>query len=187
MGESVPRPDRLLSPDLVNVVFGLPEPILLLSPGFRHSAGESRRCNSCSRVKQSGEPVAAVGVAERDRQVVTDEFAAAVGDDRWPSDQACVVLAAAGREPSDTAAVRGAQVRRAFMPAGPCGRSGRFSRNRRIEPAPRSLRWRTSVVKPTVYRLCDLANLAADGKFRFHSRLASTRLCLGTLMRIQQR
>src|SRR5260370_17746408 len=118
MGESVPRPDRLLSPDLVSVVFGLPQPSLLLSPGFRNSAGESRRCNSCSRVKQSGEPVAAVGVAERDRQLVADEFAAAVGDDRWPSDQACVVLASAGPESSDTAPLRRAQVTRTLQPPG---------------------------------------------------------------------
>src|SRR5260370_37630682 len=119
MGESVPRPDRLLSPDLVSVVFGLPEPILLLSPGFRHSAGESRRCNSCSRVKQSGEPVEAVGGAARDRQVVTDEFAAAVGDGRWPSDQACGGLAGARRGASRSAGLPGAPGRKAFTPAGP--------------------------------------------------------------------
>ncbi len=44
--------------------------------------------------------------AEQDRQLVADEFAAAVGEDRWPLDQARpVLLAAPGKESSDAAFV----------------------------------------------------------------------------------
>ena len=55
---------------------------------------------------RSGEPVAAVGVAESDRQLVTDQLAA-VGEDRRQAGQArSVLLADAGREPPDATVVR---------------------------------------------------------------------------------
>jgi hypothetical protein len=57
---------------------------------------------------QPGEPLAAAGVAEPDRQLVVDEPAAAIGQDGWPIGQArAVLLAALGREPSDQAAFWG--------------------------------------------------------------------------------
>ena len=50
----------------------------------------------------------AAGAAEEDRQLVADEFAAAVGEDGWPVDQARpVLLAAAGGGTFDVAALRG--------------------------------------------------------------------------------
>ena len=56
---------------------------------------------------QPGEPVAAAGAAEEDRELVADQLAAAAGEDGRPAGQARpVLLAAAGREPSDAAAVR---------------------------------------------------------------------------------
>ena len=56
---------------------------------------------------QPGEPVAAVGAAEKDREVVADQLAVALGEDRRSSDQArAVLLADAGREPSHAAAVQ---------------------------------------------------------------------------------
>src|ERR1039458_7373652 len=55
---------------------------------------------------QPGEPVAAAGAAEEDRELVADEFAAAVGEDRRAVSEACpVLLAAVGGEPPDAAAV----------------------------------------------------------------------------------
>ena len=55
---------------------------------------------------QSGESVATLGAAEEDRELVPDELAAAVGEDRWASDQARpVLLAAPGREPPDAGPV----------------------------------------------------------------------------------
>ena len=55
---------------------------------------------------QPGKPVAAVGAAAEDRQLVAGEFAATVGEDRRQASQArLVLLAAAGREPSDQAVV----------------------------------------------------------------------------------
>ena len=55
---------------------------------------------------QPGEPVAAAGAAEEDREVVVDELAAATGEDGRTADQArSLLLAAAGREPSDAAVV----------------------------------------------------------------------------------
>src|ERR1019366_10076180 len=57
---------------------------------------------------QPGESVAEAGAAEADRELVVDELAATVGEDRRQADQACaVLLAAAGGEPSDAAPVRG--------------------------------------------------------------------------------
>ena len=57
---------------------------------------------------QPGESVAAAGAAEEDRELVADQFAAAIGEDGWPIGQARpVLLAAVGREPSDQAALRG--------------------------------------------------------------------------------
>jgi len=56
---------------------------------------------------QPGEPVAAAGTAEEDRQVVADQFAATAGQDRRPVAEACpLLLASIGREPSDTTALR---------------------------------------------------------------------------------
>jgi hypothetical protein len=49
-----------------------------------------------------------VWVSEMERQLVADEFAAAVGQDGWAADQACwVLLVATGGRASDTAAVQG--------------------------------------------------------------------------------
>jgi hypothetical protein len=57
---------------------------------------------------QPGESLAAVGVAKPDRQLVVDEPAAAIGEDGWPTGQARpVLLAAAGGESSDAAAICG--------------------------------------------------------------------------------
>ena len=51
---------------------------------------------------QPGEPVAAARAAERDRWLVLDQLAAAVGEDRWTVGEArTILLAAAGRESSD--------------------------------------------------------------------------------------
>ena len=51
--------------------------------------------------------MAEVGVAEEDRELVADQFAATTGEDGRETDQACAVLLVdAGREPSDAAVVR---------------------------------------------------------------------------------
>src|ERR1043166_5772797 len=56
---------------------------------------------------QPGEPVPAAGAAGEDRQLVTDQLAETVGEDRWQAGEACpVLLAAAGGESSDAAGVR---------------------------------------------------------------------------------
>src|SRR2546422_1095232 len=61
----------------------------------------------CDRL-QPGEPVAAFGVAAQDCQLVADEPAAAVGEDGRPAAETRpVLLAAAGREPSNAAALWG--------------------------------------------------------------------------------
>jgi hypothetical protein len=55
---------------------------------------------------QPVEPVAAVGAAAADCELITHQLAATAGEDRWPSDQACpLLLATVGREPSYAAAV----------------------------------------------------------------------------------
>ena len=55
---------------------------------------------------QFGEPLAAAGATEEDREVVADEFAAAVGEDGWTVGEArAVPLAAVGQEPFDAALV----------------------------------------------------------------------------------
>jgi hypothetical protein len=55
---------------------------------------------------QLGEPVAAAGVAQANRELVADQLAAAVGEDRRASGEARpVLLAAVGGEPSDAAAL----------------------------------------------------------------------------------
>jgi hypothetical protein len=57
---------------------------------------------------QLGEPVAAAGAAAEDRRLVAEEFAAAVGENGWPVDQARpLLLAAAGGKSPNAAAVRG--------------------------------------------------------------------------------
>src|ERR1019366_198456 len=57
---------------------------------------------------QLGKPLAAAGVAEEDRELVADQFAATVGEDRRQADQARpVLLASVGRGPSDEPGVRG--------------------------------------------------------------------------------
>ena len=56
---------------------------------------------------QPGEPVAADGAAEENRPLVADELAATAGEDRRQAGQARpVLLAAAGRGPSDAAGVQ---------------------------------------------------------------------------------
>jgi len=55
---------------------------------------------------QSGEFVAAAGVAEANRELVADQLATAVGEDGRTAGETCsLLLAAVGREPSDEAAV----------------------------------------------------------------------------------
>jgi hypothetical protein len=57
---------------------------------------------------QLGKPLAAAGAAEENRELVADQFAAAAGEDTRQAGQARpMLLADAGREPSQTAAVRG--------------------------------------------------------------------------------
>jgi hypothetical protein len=47
---------------------------------------------------EHGKPVAAVSVAKPDRQVIVDELAATIGEERRPMDQArAVLLATTGR------------------------------------------------------------------------------------------
>src|SRR5437667_207376 len=56
---------------------------------------------------QPGEPVAAAGAAEENRQLVAHQPAAEAGENRRPNDQArSVLLAAVGREPSDAPPLR---------------------------------------------------------------------------------
>ena len=55
---------------------------------------------------QPREPVAALGAAQQNRQLVADQLAAAIGEDGRPVSQArTVLLVAAGRKSSDAAAV----------------------------------------------------------------------------------
>jgi DDE family transposase len=57
---------------------------------------------------QPEEPVAAAGAAEANRKVVADQLAAAAGEDGRAAGEACsILLAFAGRKPSDAAPVRG--------------------------------------------------------------------------------
>ena len=57
---------------------------------------------------QPGEPMAAAGTAEEDRELVADEFAATVGEDGRTTGKACaVLLAAASGGASEPTAVRG--------------------------------------------------------------------------------
>ena len=57
---------------------------------------------------QLGEPVGPAGATEKDRELVADQLAATVGEDRRQADQARpVLLAPVGRGPSDEAGVRG--------------------------------------------------------------------------------
>ena len=55
--------------------------------------------------QQLGEPVAAVGAAEEERQLVADKPVAAASEERGPADQTAhpVLLAAAGRDPNKSA------------------------------------------------------------------------------------
>jgi len=56
---------------------------------------------------QPGQPVAAAGAAEGNRNVVINQFAAAAGENRRAAGKACpLLLAIAGREPSHAALVR---------------------------------------------------------------------------------
>jgi hypothetical protein len=67
----------------------------------------SRRMAERDRL-QLGQPGAAAGATDEGRQLVSDEPAAAVGEDRRPVGQARpVLLAALGREPSDQMILRG--------------------------------------------------------------------------------
>jgi hypothetical protein len=60
---------------------------------------------ACERL-QPGQPVAAAGAAEGNRNVVVDQLAATVGEDRWTAGEACPLPPAfAGGKPSDEAAV----------------------------------------------------------------------------------
>jgi len=57
---------------------------------------------------QPGKPVAAAGVAEANRELVTDESAAAAGEDgRTASETCALLLVAAGGRTSDAAAIQG--------------------------------------------------------------------------------
>ena len=53
-----------------------------------------------------GEPLAAVGIGAQDCQLVVDEPAAAVGENRLSTGETHLVLLAAGREPSNAATLR---------------------------------------------------------------------------------
>ena len=56
---------------------------------------------------QPGEPVAAAGAAEENRQLLAHQPAAEAGENRRPNDQArALLLAAVGREPSDAPPLR---------------------------------------------------------------------------------
>ena len=56
---------------------------------------------------QPGEFVAAAGVTQANRELVADELAAAADEDGWTAGEACpLLLASAGGEPSDEAALR---------------------------------------------------------------------------------
>jgi len=48
---------------------------------------------------QLGQFVAAIGAAATDCELVAHQLAATAGEDRWPSDQALLLLAAVNREP----------------------------------------------------------------------------------------
>jgi hypothetical protein len=70
---------------------------------------------------QLGQPVAAAGAAEGNRNMVIDQFAAAVGENRRAADQACpLLLAIVGREPSHAAPVQ----KHAAADGGSAGASG---------------------------------------------------------------
>ena len=57
---------------------------------------------------QLGEPVAAAGLAQANRELVADEPAATVGEDRRTAGETCtLLLAAVGGGPSGPAAIRG--------------------------------------------------------------------------------
>ena len=57
---------------------------------------------------ESGKPLAAAGAAQGGLQLVVDQSAAALGQDRWAAGKACAVpLAPAGRESCDPAAICG--------------------------------------------------------------------------------
>ena len=57
---------------------------------------------------QPGEPVAAVGAAAKDGQLVADQLAATAGENGRPIGQArSLLLAAVGRESSDQTTLRG--------------------------------------------------------------------------------
>ena len=79
--------------------------------------------------------MAAVGAAEENRPLVAHELTAAAGENGRTPDQARpILLAAAGREPSDAAAVRQyAAVDRWAVPSGGIAEA---VGNREIDPAP---------------------------------------------------
>src|SRR5208283_2152095 len=55
---------------------------------------------------QLGEPLTATGAAAEDRELVADQFATTVGEDRGQAGEACpLLLADAGREPSQPTAI----------------------------------------------------------------------------------
>ena len=70
---------------------------------------------------QPGKPVAAIGAADEDRELVAYEPAETAGEDGWPVDQARpVLLAAPGGESSDAVAIRehGAPIAALPVPTG---------------------------------------------------------------------
>jgi hypothetical protein len=82
---------------------------------------------------QLGQPVAAAGAAEGNRNVVVDQLAAAAGEDRRPVGKACpLLLAVVGREPSDAAPVRKyAAADSGFAAAGRIGAAARRNQSGR--------------------------------------------------------
>jgi hypothetical protein len=61
--------------------------------------------------------MAAAGAAAKDRQLVVDEPATALGEDGWQISEArLVLLATVGREPSDQAALRAMAGRITVLP-----------------------------------------------------------------------
>ncbi len=68
----------------------------------------TRRFSSSKQFSTTLICVAASGAATENRELVPDELAAAVGEDGRAAGETCpVLLAGAGGEPSDSAAVRG--------------------------------------------------------------------------------
>ena len=83
---------------------------------------------------QPGQPVAAAGAAEGNRNMVFDQLAAAAGEDRRTVGKACLVLLAiVGGEPPDAAPVwKHTAADRGFATASRIGLAGRRNQSGRL-------------------------------------------------------